>query len=93
MEKPPLSGTIWILRQQSMEQFPLHTIGRILIIVGGLIVVIGVIILLGGKIPLLGKLPGDIHIKGKNFSFHFPLVTSILLSIILTIIVNLIFRK
>lgn len=76
-----------------MEQFSVQTFAKIIIVVGGLIVIIGVIMLLGGKVPFLGKLPGDIHIRGKNFSFHFPLVTSIVLSIILTVIVNLIFRK
>lgn len=76
-----------------MEQFPLHTVGKVMVILGGIIVLVGLVILLAGKIPFLGKLPGDIHIKGKNWSFHFPLVTSIILSIVLTIIVNLIFRK
>jgi len=76
-----------------MEQFPVHAFGKLLIIFGGIIVIIGVLMLFGGKIPFLGKLPGDIHIKGKNFSFHFPLATSIILSIVLTVIVNLIFRK
>lgn len=76
-----------------MEHFSVQTFAKIIIVVGGLIVIIGVIMLLGGKVPFLGKLPGDIHIRGKNFSFHFPLVTSIVLSIILTVIVNLLFRK
>ena len=76
-----------------MDQFPMHTLGRALIVIGGVIVVIGVIILLAGKIPFLGKLPGDINIRGKNWSFHFPLLTSIIVSIILTVILNLMFRK
>ncbi len=76
-----------------MDQFPMHTLARMLIVIGGIIVVIGVIILLAGKIPFLGKLPGDINIRGKNWSFHFPLLTSLILSIVLTVILNLIFRK
>ncbi|HEX68501.1 MAG TPA: DUF2905 domain-containing protein, partial [bacterium] len=45
------------------------------------------------KIPGFGKLPGDILIKKKNFTFYFPLATCLILSILLTLILNLIFRK
>lgn len=76
-----------------MEQFPLHSLGKILIIIGAAMALIGVIVLLAGKIPFLGKLPGDIEINGDNWSFHFPLATSIVLSIVLTLILNLILRK
>ena len=76
-----------------MDQFPLYGFGKILIIIGAVIVLIGVIIMLAGKIPFLGKLPGDIEIAGKNWSFHFPLATSIVLSLILTVVLNLILRK
>lgn len=44
------------------------------------------------KIPFFGKLPGDIRIERKNFVFYFPLTTSILLSLILTIIINIILK-
>lgn len=60
--------------------------GKILIIIGALIILIGVVFLFADKIPFLGKLPGDIIIKKKNFTFYFPLATSILLSIIISII-------
>jgi len=76
-----------------VEHFPLHALGKTLIIVGGIIVVLGVIFLAGGKLPFFGNLPGDIHIKGKQVSFYFPVVTMLVLSVILTVIVNLIFRK
>lgn len=76
-----------------MDQFPMHALGRALIVIGGIVVVIGIILVVAGKIPFLGKLPGDINIRGKDWSFHFPLVTSIIVSIILTVILNLIFRK
>jgi len=76
-----------------MEQFPMHALGRALVVIGGIVVVIGIILVVAGKIPFLGKLPGDINIRGKDWSFHFPLVTSIIVSIILTVILNLIFRK
>ncbi len=61
-------------------------LGKGLIIGGIIFVVIGLILLFSDKIPLLGKLPGDIAIKGKNWSFYFPLATSILLSILISFI-------
>ena len=67
--------------------------GKILIIIGLVIAGIGGLILLGGKIPWIGRLPGDFYYKGKNFSFYFPLATSIIISIILTIILMFIGRK
>jgi hypothetical protein len=70
-----------------------NEMGKLLILIGVLLVVLGLFISFFPKIPYLGKLPGDIHIKRDNFEFFFPLGTSILLSIILTIILNLIFRR
>ena len=61
-------------------------IGKILILIGGIIVVIGILLLFAGKIPFLGKLPGDIFFKKGNFTFYFPLMTSIVISIVLTLI-------
>jgi hypothetical protein len=61
-------------------------IGKFLILFGLLISAIGGLLLLSGKIPWLGRLPGDILIQKKNFTFYFPLATGILLSIILTLI-------
>lgn len=66
-----------------------------LIVIGIIIVGIGMIFLFKDNIPFikhLGKLPGDITIKKENFSFYFPVATSILISIVLTIIL-LIIRK
>ena len=68
------------------------TVGRILIITGIIILIIGVVYLLGNRIGL-GRLPGDIVIRRGNISCFIPIVTSILLSIILTIIANLLFRR
>jgi hypothetical protein len=65
-------------------------LGKILLIVGGIIVVFGLILLFSQYIPFLGKLPGDISIKKDGFSFYFPIVTLLVLSIIITIIVNVI---
>ena len=57
---------------------------KMLIVVGIIAIIIGILILL--KIPI-GKLPGDIVIKRENFTFAFPIVTSIIASIILSFII------
>lgn len=67
-------------------------IGRMLVILGVVLVLVGLGFILADKIPYVGRLPGDIFIKREKFSFYFPLTTSIIISIILTIIFS-IFRK
>ena len=67
--------------------------GKMLLIIGLVIAGIGGLFLLGGKIPWIGRLPGDFYFKGKNFSFYFPLATSIVISIIITTILMFIGRK
>ncbi len=69
---------------------------KLIIFFGLILIVLGILFLVISKLPYLGnlgRLPGDIYIKKGNFIFYFPIVTSILLSIFLTIIINLIFRK
>ncbi len=66
--------------------------GRELVIFGIVLILIGLLLGSGVRLPILGKLPGDIFIDKINFKFYFPLTTSILISIILTLIFNL-FRK
>ncbi len=66
--------------------------GKIIIYLGILLILFGVIIHFYPKIPYLGKLPGDIYIKRENFSFYFPLMTSIIVSIILTALFYIISR-
>ncbi len=61
-------------------------LARFLIILGVLLVAVGLALLLLPKIPGLGRLPGDIVIKRENFTFYFPLGTSILISVILSLI-------
>jgi hypothetical protein len=63
-----------------------------LILLGVFIILMGLLLLLGEKIPWIGRLPGDIIIRKKNFTFYFPLATSILISIILALLFTL-FRK
>lgn len=68
-------------------------IGKILIIVGMTVVAIGLIVIAAEKVGLhLFRLPGDIVIRKENFSFYFPIATSILLSVIISLLL-LLFRK
>ncbi|MGH7900967.1 MAG: DUF2905 domain-containing protein [Thermodesulfobacteriota bacterium] len=67
--------------------------GKVIIIVGIFLVVLGLLIVLSPKIPFPGRLPGDIYIKRENFSFYFPVITSILVSLVITIILNLFFGR
>ena len=70
----------------------MEEIGKWLILVGVLVTLFGGVLWLFGKVPGIGRLPGDIVIQRGNFSCFFPLATSILLSIALTVILNLILR-
>jgi hypothetical protein len=57
-----------------------------LILLGALLIAVGLILLFFQKVPLLGKLPGDILIKRENFTFYFPLATSIVVSLLISLI-------
>lgn len=70
-----------------------ESIGKFLIFIGVILVILGVILTTFKHIPFLGKLPGDILIKRKNFTFYFPLMTSLILSILLSIILYFISKK
>lgn len=67
-------------------------LGKTLIIFGIIIALLGCILMLSGKLPWLGRLPGDINIRRENFSFHFPLTTCIIISIIVSFLLY-IFRR
>ncbi|HSY14151.1 MAG TPA: DUF2905 domain-containing protein [Verrucomicrobiae bacterium] len=68
-------------------------LGRMLVILGGVLLVVGLILILAGKANLpIGRLPGDIVYRGKNTTFYFPLVTSILLSVILSLVLYFVNR-
>lgn len=60
--------------------------GKTLIIIGLVIAIVGVLIVMGGKVPWLGRLPGDFTYRGEKFTFYFPLATSILISVVLTLL-------
>ncbi len=65
-------------------------IAKFLMFVGVVVFVVGLLVFLAPKIPWLGRLPGDIHLKGKNYRIDFPIITSIIISIILSILLTLI---
>jgi len=67
-------------------------LGKVLIFVGIAIIIIGIILTFFDKIPFLGKLPGDVTIKRENFTIYFPIVTSIIISILLSLIFYFISR-
>ena len=68
-------------------------LGKILILFGAVLIVFGLLFTVGGKFPWLGKLPGDIYIQKKGVTIFFPITTSILISIILSVIVVLLRRR
>ena len=70
-----------------------YDIGKTLIVLGLVIAVAGLLLVFVGRVPWLGRLPGDIHIQRGNWSFYFPLATSLLLSVALTLIFWLIGRR
>lgn len=67
-------------------------IGKALLFVGIVVAIVGLLFIFGAKIPLLGKLPGDMVFRRGDSAFYFPLATSIVVSIVLTVILNLAFR-
>jgi hypothetical protein len=68
--------------------------GRAFIAIGIALLILGLLLTLGEKLPIrLGRLPGDIVIRGKNTTFYFPLVTSLLLSALLSLVMWLIGRR
>ncbi|MSQ48193.1 MAG: DUF2905 domain-containing protein [Deltaproteobacteria bacterium] len=67
-------------------------LGKILMLCGGLMLLVGAVLSLSGGIPWLGRLPGDIFIQRDKFSFSFPLATSLLVSVALSLILALLRR-
>ncbi|MCE2440399.1 MAG: DUF2905 domain-containing protein [Candidatus Latescibacteria bacterium] len=67
--------------------------GRVLMIVGILLFSAGFVFWIGDRIPFWGRLPGDIVVRREGFRLYFPIVTCIVVSIILTLVLNLISRR
>jgi hypothetical protein len=70
-----------------------NDVGRALIVFGLLIAAAGAVLVVAGRVPWLGRLPGDIHIQRGSWTFYFPLATSLLLSVALTLILWLVGRR
>jgi hypothetical protein len=68
-------------------------VGRALVVLGIVLVVLGVLIVVAGRVPWIGRLPGDIHVRRDGWSFYFPLTTSILVSLLISIVLYLVGRR
>jgi len=64
-------------------------IAKTMILIGAVLIMTGLVLLLFQKMPFLGKLPGDILIKKEKFTFYFPLATSIIISVIISLVLYL----
>jgi len=72
----------------------MEQLGRVLLVMGGVLALLGVLFMLGPRLPFrIGRLPLDFHYRRDNFSFYFPLGTSILISVVLTLIFSLLHRR
>ena len=67
-------------------------LGRVLIWIGAGLLILGLVLVFAGRIPGLGRLPGDIIIQRENFTLYLPLGTMIVISIVLSVVLNLIGR-
>jgi hypothetical protein len=68
-------------------------LGKFLILFGGLLIIVGALLIVAPKVPWLGRLPGDIYIERPHFTFFFPLTTSILLSVVLSLLLYWLTRR
>jgi hypothetical protein len=73
--------------------FDLSAAGKFIIRAGILLVAAGIFITFVDRIPFLGRLPGDIFIRKGHLSFYFPVITCLVLSVIITILLNLFWRR
>jgi DUF2905 family protein len=68
-------------------------LGKMMIVLGVVIALVGVILLVAGRVPWIGRLPGDVFIQRGNWSFYFPIATSLVISVLLTVVLWLIGRR
>jgi len=68
-------------------------LGKLLMLVGGVLAIVGIVLVLFGRMHVpIGRLPGDIVYRGKNTTFYFPIVTSIALSVVLSLVMYVVCR-
>jgi len=67
--------------------------GRLLIVLGIIAVVVGGVLVLADRLPWIGRLPGDIVVRRGPVTFYFPVVTALIVSIVLTVLMNLFWRR
>ena len=71
----------------------MNDLGRSLVVMGLVVALVGVVLMLAGRVPWLGRLPGDTYVQRGNWSFYFPLMTSIVVSVVLTLLFWLFGRR
>ncbi len=71
----------------------LADLGKVLIGFGLLIAAVGLLLVLAGRLPWMGRLPGDVYVQRGNWTFYFPLATSLILSLLLTLVFWLLSRR
>ena len=73
--------------------FGVTDLGKVLVVLGGIVVIVGLVLILLGRTNLpIGRLPGDIIYRGKNTTFYFPLATSIVVSVVLSVLLYVVGR-
>ena len=68
-------------------------LGRLLILFGVVSIIAGLVLFIAPRVPWLGRLPGDVIVERGRFTLYVPIVTSLVVSIVLTILLNLFFRR
>ena len=83
------------MKFSGFSMFDFSGLGRMLLVIGLILAAVGGLFILGTKLylPWIGRLPGDFLFRGKNVTFYFPLATSLIVSVILTLILWLINRR
>ncbi|MFQ5848004.1 MAG: DUF2905 domain-containing protein [Candidatus Methylomirabilales bacterium] len=79
--------------QRATTMFGVEGLAKLLILFGIILALLGGLLLVVGKIPFVGRLPGDFSIRTGNVTFYFPLATSILISLVLTLLFSLFGRR
>lgn len=91
-EFPARQAIIYRLPGGMVIEMEIQGLGKIVIVAGVVLTVVGVLMLLAPKLPFIGKLPGDLYFKRDGVSFYFPLATSIIVSVILSLVISFLFR-